>query len=65
MLARIPLVPLVLLASSVALIATVLVLLGAPMAGDWSAIAAAVVAGALTIPMALAFSHHEHVDSRH
>jgi hypothetical protein len=65
MLSRIPLVSLVLLASSIALIATVLVFLGAPMAGDWSAIVAAVVAGALTIPMALAFSHHEHVDPGH
>jgi hypothetical protein len=35
------------------------------MAGTWSALAAAAVAGALTIPMALAFSHHEGVDSGH
>ena len=65
MLSRIPLISLVLLASAITLVATVLVILGFPMAGDWSAVVAVVVAGALTIPMALAFSHHEHVDSGH
>lgn len=65
MLSRIPLVSVVLLVSFISLVASVLVFLGAPMAGDWSAIVAAVVAGALTIPMALAFSHHEHVDGGH
>lgn len=59
MLARIPLIPVVLVASSVALIAAVLAFVGMPMAGEWNAIAAVGVAGALTIPMALGFSHHE------
>jgi O-antigen/teichoic acid export membrane protein len=65
MLARIPLIPIVLLASCISIVAMVLWLWGAPMAGTWSALAAAAVAGALTIPMALAFSHHEGVDSGH
>lgn len=65
MLSRIPLLSVVLLASFIALVATVLLFVGVPLAGDWSAIVATVVAGALTIPMALAFSHHEHVDSGH
>jgi hypothetical protein len=65
MLSRAPLISVVLLLSAIMLVASVLVFLGAPMAGDWSAITAAVVAGALTIPMAMAFSHHEHVDAGH
>ena len=64
MLSRIPLISVTLLASFIALIAATLYL-AAPMAGTWSALAAAAVAGGLTIPMALAFSHHEHVDGGH
>ena len=62
MLARIPLVSVVLIISFVSLIVTVLMFLGAPMAGGWSALVAAGLAGAMTVLMALAFSHHEKVD---
>jgi hypothetical protein len=63
MLARIPLVPVLLLASFLALIATILTLVGVPMAGAGSALAAVVVAALLTIPMALAFAHGARGDS--
>lgn len=62
MLARIPLIPVVLVAISVSVVLAVLMLLGAPMAGGWSSVAALVISGMLTVLMALAFSHREHVD---
>lgn len=65
MLARIPLVPAVLLITFATLIAAVLAIVGAPMAGTAGAIAAAVGAGMLTIPMALAFAHGPHAESGH
>ena len=65
MLARIPLIPVVLITLFASIIASVLWLLGVPMAGGWSAIAAAVISGVLTVLMALAFSHGEHVDPGH
>ena len=65
MLARIPLAQVVLLTLLISLVSSVLVLLGAPMAGGWSAVAAAIIAGVMTILMALAFSHGEHPDAGH
>ena len=65
MLARIPLVSVVLLISFAALIAGVLAIVGVPLAGTASAIAAAVVAALLTVPLALAFSHAAPADSGH
>jgi hypothetical protein len=62
MLARVPLIPIVLLALSVSLIATVMLLFGVSMAGGWNTVATGVVAAALAIPMALAFSHGEHAE---
>ncbi|HXU72305.1 MAG TPA: hypothetical protein VN947_23435 [Polyangia bacterium] len=61
MIARIPLIPVVLIALFASLILSVVVLLGVPMAGAWSALAATALAGALTVLMALGFSHGEHV----
>jgi hypothetical protein len=60
MLARIPLVPVLLVTSFAGLIVTVLWIVGMPMAGTWSALAAAGVAGLLTVLMAFAFSHGGH-----
>jgi urea transporter len=65
MLARIPLIPVVMLTSFITLIATVLVFVGAPLAGSWSAIMSVVGAAMLTIPLALAFSHHDQADAGH
>jgi hypothetical protein len=58
--ARIPIVSVVLLTSTIALVAAVLAIIGAPMAGTASALAAVVGAVGLTIPMAFVFSHGPH-----
>jgi len=60
MLARIPLIPVLLITSFAGLIAAVLWIVGMPMAGTWSALCAAGVSGLLTLLMAFAFSHDEH-----
>jgi hypothetical protein len=60
MLARVPLLPVLLVTSFAALIATVLWIVGMPMAGTWSALCAAGVAGVMTLLMAFAFSHGGH-----
>ena len=65
MLARIPLGPIVLLALVMTMLAAVIVFVAVPMVGAWNSIAAVGVAAALSIPMALAFSHHEHADGGH
>jgi len=57
MLARIPLLPVLLITSFAGLIAAVLWIVGMPMAGTWSALCAAGVSGLLTLLMAFAFSH--------
>ncbi|MGZ3427062.1 MAG: hypothetical protein ACXVCV_10460 [Polyangia bacterium] len=57
MLARIPLVPLALLTTVLSLVIAVFMIVGAPMAGTAGALAAMIGAVALTIPMALIFSH--------
>jgi hypothetical protein len=60
MLARIPLIPVLLVTSFAGLIATVLWIVGMPMAGTWNALAAAGVSGLMTVLMAFAFSHGGH-----
>ncbi len=52
-----PLLPVVLAASALSLIAVILLLVGFPMAGTGSAIFGIVVASLLTFGMAYAFSH--------
>lgn len=65
MLARISLFSVTLLISVLSIVAMVLVIFGVPMAGASSAIVATVVAGALTILLAAAFSHGGHIEAKH
>lgn len=65
MLARLPLLSVVLLTSFLSVVITVLFVLGMPMAGTTSALIATVVAGAMTILLALAFSHGGHGEAGH
>lgn len=54
-----PLFPVVLAGSALSLIAVILLLVGFPMAGEWSALVGLGVAALLTFGMAYAFAHHE------
>ena len=65
MLARLPLLPLVLSISFLSVVISVLLVVGMPMAGTASAIVATVVAGTMTILLALAFSHGGHGEAGH
>jgi len=65
MLARLPLLSVVLFISFLSLVIAVLFVIGIPMAGMASAIVATVVAGTLTILLALAFSHGGHGEAGH
>jgi uncharacterized membrane protein len=68
MLARLtalPLLPVVMLSSFLSVVISVLFLVGMPMAGTESAIIATVVAGAMTLLLALAFSHGGHGEAGH
>lgn len=65
MLARLPLLPLVLSISFLSVVIAVLFVVGMPMAGTASAIVATVVAGTMTILLALAFSHGGHGEAGH